>query len=195
MRRGWELGLFRLEKRRLRVILLITVYKYLVWGSKDDGGRLFSVVASDKAQGIVHELKYRKFHLIIKRYFLCVCVYVTGQPLEQVSQRGYGASIFGDAQKWVGCGPVQSGFDDFALSWGDSWGWMGNRGGNCGLNRQRLSLPTSMIMWNWEQKALLSFSSLCFSVAWVTTDPTKDQTLLCVRSCSFLLRIASTVFS
>lgn len=60
-------------KRRLRVILLITVYKYLVGGSKDDGGRLFSVVASDKAQGTVHELKYRKFRLIIKRHFLCVC--------------------------------------------------------------------------------------------------------------------------
>ncbi|KAK4830908.1 hypothetical protein QYF61_014107, partial [Mycteria americana] len=73
-----ELQLFSLERGSLSGILSMNVYKYLVGGSKEDGGRLFSVVPSDNTQGIVHELTYRKFHLIIKRlFFVHVCDWAT----------------------------------------------------------------------------------------------------------------------
>lgn len=45
-----EVGLLRMEKRRLRGIL-INVYKYLKVGYKQDRARIFSVVPGDRGSG------------------------------------------------------------------------------------------------------------------------------------------------
>jgi len=68
-----DLGLFSLEKRRLRRDL-ISVHKYLKCGSQRDMGNLFSAVCGDRTRGNSHKLEHRKFHSSMQRNFFTVRV-------------------------------------------------------------------------------------------------------------------------
>jgi len=72
--RPQELGLFILEKRRLRGHLL-NVYKYLKGECQEPDS---SVVTSDELRGNEHRLKHRKFHLNMRKIFIVSTIFPEG---------------------------------------------------------------------------------------------------------------------
>ncbi|PKU40518.1 hypothetical protein llap_9176 [Limosa lapponica baueri] len=68
-----DLGLFSLEKRRLRGDL-INAYKYLKGRHQEDGVRLFSVVLRHRVRDNEHKLENRKFHLHMRENFFTLRV-------------------------------------------------------------------------------------------------------------------------
>lgn len=62
------LGLFSLEKRRLREDLINT-YKCLEGRCQEDGARLFSEVPSDRTRSSGHKLEHKKFQPNMRKSF------------------------------------------------------------------------------------------------------------------------------
>lgn len=90
---------------------VINTYKFLKGECEEVGAKFFSVVPSDKMRRDAHKLKYRKFHLNVRKNFLTpkVADHWDRQALRFPSLRTF--KIYSHV-------PVRSGLDDAALARG-----------------------------------------------------------------------------
>lgn len=65
------------------------MHKRLMWGSKEDGDRFFSVLLGNTVRSNGHKRKYRKSYFI----YLFIFYSESGQMLEQVDQKTCRVSI------------------------------------------------------------------------------------------------------
>jgi len=108
-----ELGLFSLEKRRLRGDLGNSS-KYLQGRCQENGARLFPVVPSNRTKGNGHKLKQRKLQLNPRK--ICFPLRVM-EPWPRLP-RGAGESPSLDIQDPPGRGAVQPAVGDPASAGG-----------------------------------------------------------------------------
>lgn len=128
-----ELGLFSLEKRRLRGHLVI-IYKDLKRGWNEDRARLFTVVSSDSTRDNGHRLENKRFCLNMRKHFFTV--HWKTEYWQKFPDRLW-VSVLGAIQKSPGHGPGEAA--PGGLAWAE------------GLNQMTSGDPSkfnhSVILW------------------------------------------------
>ena len=99
-----ELGLFRLEKRRLRGDL-IAAFQYLKGAYKQEGRQLFERGDKSRTRANGFKLKEGRFRLDVRGKFFTM----SGEVLERAARRSCGCPVPGGVQGQVGWGPGQPG--------------------------------------------------------------------------------------
>jgi len=84
-----ELGLFRLEKRRLQEDLIVA-FQYLKEAYKQEGQQLFTSVDSDRTRKNGFKLGHGRFKLDMKRKFFTVVFPVGGLPCRELGAKPCG---------------------------------------------------------------------------------------------------------